>query len=79
MEAENAIATEELEISNVRSSANKLKEISKLQFEEMNQKNEIILRSEAEISKRVRIIERKQDLVDQLNKKLETMIQSAGV
>ena len=79
MEAENAIATEELEISNVRSSANKLKEISKLQFEEMNQKNEIILRSEAEITKRVRIIERKQDLVDQLNKKLETMIQSAGV
>ena len=41
--------------------------------------NSIITRSEAEILKRNSTIERKQNLIDQYNKRLEVMISAAGV
>ena len=47
--------------------------------EEIRQKNEIISKSEAEIVKRNAVIERKQGVIDQYNKKLEQMIAQAGV
>lgn len=45
----------------------------------IKQKNEIITRSETEGVKRNAIIERKQQIIDQFNKKLEQMISQAGV
>ena len=47
--------------------------------EDIRQKNEIISKCEAEMVKRNAIIERKQGVIDQYNKKLEQMISSAGV
>ena len=47
--------------------------------DEIAAKNEIINRSETEIVKRNAIIERKQGIIDQYNKRLELMITSAGV
>ena len=79
VEVENAIAQESLEVSNVRARVEKLQLQSRALFDELRTKGDIIARSQTEISKRVISIERKQDLIDQLNKKLETLVQNAGV
>ena len=76
---ENAIAQESLEVSNVRARVEKLQLQSKALFDELRTKGDIIARSQAEISKRVISIERNQYLIDQLNKKRETLVQAAGV
>lgn len=46
---------------------------------EIEDKNRIISRSEAEIKKRVLVIEQKQGLMDIYNKKVEQLIEKAGV
>ncbi len=46
---------------------------------EIDDKNRIINKSESEIKKRVLIIEQKQGVMDQYNKKIEQLIEKAGV
>lgn len=78
-EVENAISRDSLEISNVQTRIERLGKIMDQLDEEIAQKNEIISRSEQEIVKRNAIIERKQNIIDQYNKRLETLISKAGV
>ena len=76
---ENDIARDTLEASNIRTRIERLQRITDDLDEEIANKNDIISKSEAEIVKRNAIIERKQGVIDQYNKKLEHMISSAGV
>ena len=76
---ENDIARDTLEASNIRTRIERLQRITDGLDEEIANKNDIISKSEAEIVKRNAIIERKQGVIDQYNKKLEHMISSAGV
>ena len=76
---ENDIARDTLEASNIRTHIERLQRITDGLDEEIANKNDIISKSEAEIVKRNAIIERKQGVIDQYNKKLEHMISSAGV
>ena len=46
---------------------------------EIEDKNRIISKSEVEIKKRVLLIEQKQGIMDLFNKKIEQMIEKAGV
>ena len=46
---------------------------------EIHEKNEIISRSENEIIKRNAVIERKQGLIDQYNKRVEAVVSEQGV
>lgn len=78
-EVENTISRDSLEISNVQTRIERLGKIMDQLDEEIAQKNEIISRSEQEIVKRNAIIERKQNIIDQYNKRLETLISKAGV
>ena len=78
-EVENEISQETLEIANVRARIERLMKITADLDDQIAGKNEIISRSEAEIVKRNAIIERKQNIIDQFNKKLEQMISKAGV
>ena len=78
-EVENEISQGTLEIANVRARIERLMKITADLDNQIAQKNEIISRSEAEIVKRNAIIERKQNIIDQFNKKLEQMISKAGV
>lgn len=78
-QVENEIANDSLNtvtakarIGNLKNSLEELEAI-------INQKNEIITRSENEGVKRNAVIERKQQIIDQFNKKLEQMISQAGV
>ena len=57
----------------------RLQGIMKELDEEIRQKNEIITRSDNEMVHRNAIIERKQGVIDQYNKKMEQLISSAGV
>ena len=75
---ENDIARDTLEASNIRTRIERLQRITDGLDEEIANKNDIISKSEAEIVKRNAIIERKQGVIDQYNKKLEHMISSAG-
>lgn len=59
-------------IANLRASLDELEAI-------IGQKNDIINKSENEGVKRNAVIERKQQIIDQFNKKLEQMISQAGV
>ncbi|XP_011454679.3 coiled-coil domain-containing protein 40 [Magallana gigas] len=77
-EVENTISRDSLEISNVQTRIERLGKIMDQLDEEIAQKNEIISRSEQEIVKRNAIIERKQNIIDQYNKRLETLISKAG-
>jgi hypothetical protein len=47
--------------------------------QEIAERNEIINKSEAEIVRRNAIIERKQNVIDQYNKKFEVLVSKAGV
>lgn len=76
---ENDISRDTLEAAQIRSRIERLQKIMDGLDDEIQQKNDIISRSEAEIIKRNAIIERKQGVIDQYNKKLEHMITSAGV
>ena len=78
-QVENEISKEMLEVSHTKSRTERLSMILDELDEEIKQKNEIISKSEAEIVKRNAVIERKQGVIDQYNKKLEQMIQQAGV
>ena len=78
-QVENTISKDTLEVSNTRTRTERLKLILKDLDQNIAGKNEIINRSDAEIIKRNAIIERKQGIIDQYNKKLEQMIASAGV
>ncbi|XP_069123768.1 coiled-coil domain-containing protein 40-like [Argopecten irradians] len=77
-EVENTISSETLEISNVQTRVERLDKIMRGLDDEIGAKNDIINRSEAEIVKRNAIIERKQNIIDQYNKKLEVLISNAG-
>ncbi|XP_060084117.1 coiled-coil domain-containing protein 40-like [Ylistrum balloti] len=77
-EVENTISSESLEISNVQTRIERLDKIMRGLDQEIGAKNDIINRSEAEIVKRNAIIERKQNIIDQYNKKLEVLISNAG-
>lgn len=77
-EVENAIARDTLETVNVKARAERLGRVNDQLDTEIADKNGIINRSEVEAHKRNAIIERKQNLIDQDNKKLETMISAAG-
>ena len=78
-EVENEISQETLETANVRARIERLNKICLDLDNQIAQKNDIISHSEAEIVKRNAIIERKQNIIDQFNKKLEQMISKAGV
>ena len=76
---ENHISRETLELSNTMMRMERLHRIVDELNDEIAQKNNIVSRCEAEMVKRNAIIERKQGVIDQYNKKLEQMIISAGV
>lgn len=76
---ENQIATDALEMSNVKARVERLKKIMEELDQEIKDKNEIVTKSENEITKRNGIIERKQTIIDQYNKRLEQLISAAGV
>jgi septal ring factor EnvC (AmiA/AmiB activator) len=76
---ENDISKDTLEVSHTRTRVERLKKMLAELDEEIMQKNEIISRSLAEMTKRNAMIERKQGIIDQYNKKLELMISQAGV
>ena len=66
-------------MSHTQTRCERLQKITEQLDNEIHSKNEIISKSEAEMTKRNAIIERKQGVIDQYNKKLEQMIISAGV
>lgn len=77
-EVENLIAEAVLETVNVRTRVDRLKKVlGELDFQ-VEAQNNIISKSEMEIVKRNATIERKQNQVDIMNKKLNQMIDSAG-
>lgn len=78
-EVENNLSQDMLEISNVCTRIEQLDKVMAALDDTIRQKNEIINRSDIEIVRRNAIIERKQNLIDQYNKKLENLISSAGV
>ena len=78
-QVENQISKVMLDVSNTNSRTERLKQIRDKLDEEIAAKNDIITKSENEIVRRNAIIERKQGVIDQHNKKLEQMIQAAGV
>ncbi|XP_021370653.1 coiled-coil domain-containing protein 40-like isoform X2 [Mizuhopecten yessoensis] len=77
-EVENTISSDSLDISNVQTRIERLDKIMRGLDGEIAAKNDIINRSEAEIIKRNAVIERKQNIIDQYNKKLEVLITNAG-
>ncbi|KAF6040311.1 CCDC40 [Bugula neritina] len=77
-QVENEIATDSLstvttmaKITNLKASLDELEKV-------IGQKNDIINKSENESVKRNAVIERKQQVIDQFNKRLEQMISQAG-
>ena len=78
-EVENEISKSTLEVANVKGRVERLMKVSKDLDDQIGQQNEIINRSEAEIVRRNAVIERKQNIIDQYNKKLEQLISKAGV
>lgn len=76
---ENQISRETLEYSNTMMRIERLDKIVDELNEEIKQKNGIVNQCEAEMVKRNAIIERKQGVIDQYNKKLQQMIDNAGV
>lgn len=78
-QVENEISKTTLEVSHTKTRSDRMGKIAEELDEEIQGKNAIINRSEAEIVKRNAIVERKQGVIDQYNKKLELMISQAGV
>lgn len=78
-EVENQIANAALETVNIRTRVSRLKKVLAELDDHIAGQNKIINKSEQEIVKRNAIIERKQNQVDLMNKKLNQMIAAAGV
>ena len=78
-EVENSIARNTLDTVNTMARVERLNKVNEALDNDIAGKNAIINRSELEIHKRNAIIERKQNQIDQYNKKLEAMINAAGV
>jgi predicted nucleic acid-binding Zn-ribbon protein len=76
---ENSIAGTTLEAVNVMARVERLNKVEDDLEEQIAKINRVITNSEGEISKRNAMIERKQNLIDQYNKRLESMINAAGV
>ncbi|XP_025098485.1 coiled-coil domain-containing protein 40-like isoform X2 [Pomacea canaliculata] len=77
-EIENEIARSNLETVNIKTRVELLLKIQENLDKEMVVKNDIITKSMLDTEKRNTLIERKQSLIDQYNKKLESMINAAG-
>ncbi|GFR74317.1 coiled-coil domain-containing protein 40 [Elysia marginata] len=77
-EIENSIASATLENVNIIARTDRLNKIFQELDNQINEHNKIITKSEQEIVKRNAIIERKQNQVDIMTKKLNQMISSAG-
>lgn len=78
-EVENEISKDSLEVTNVGARLDHLQKVFDEIDGEIAERNEIIGRSQTEMVKRNAIIERKQNVIDQMNKKLENLINKAGV
>jgi hypothetical protein len=76
---ENEISKVTLAVSNTIARTERLRGIRDTVNVEISAKNDIITKSESEIKRRNAIVERKQGIIDQSNKKLEAMIAAAGV
>ena len=76
---ENEIATDSLNTVTTKATIGNLKKALEELEAIIGQKNDIINRSENESIKRNAVIERKQQVIDQFNKRLEQMISQAGV
>ena len=76
---ENDISKVTLDISNTKTRTERLHKSQGAVDEEIAAKNTIITKSENVKVRRNAIIERKQNVIDQHNKKLEQMIAAAGV
>ena len=76
---ENEIAKAKLESVQTQSLNEALERDIKMLNKELEDKNRIITKSESEIRQRVLIIEHKQSQIDLYNKKIENLIQKAGV
>ena len=76
---ENDISNNTLEGSNLRARIERLTETIQEYEEEIKLKNEIVTRCINETVKRNATIERKQGVIDQLNKKIDLMLSQSGV
>lgn len=76
---ENDISRDLMAISNVRTRVRNLEEILKQLNEEIRKKNETATTIENDILKKNAVIERKQGLVDQYNKRIESLKNKDGV
>ena len=78
-QVENDISRDLMAISNVQTQLRNLEDILKQLNEEIRQKNETALRIENDIVKKNAVIERKQNTVDQYNKRIEAAKNKDGV
>lgn len=76
---DNEIAKARLDILQTQSLNENLDNDVKMLKNEIDDKNRIISKSEVEIKKRVLQIEQKQGIMDLYNKKIEQMVEKAGV
>ena len=76
---ENDISNDTLEGSNLRACIERLTETTTEFEEEIRMKNEIVSRCLTETIKRNATIERKQGVIDQLNKKIDQLLTQSGV
>ena len=76
---ENDIARAKLESVKTQTSNDSLKRFVESLNKEIEDKNRIITKSTSEINQRVRIIEQKQSQIDQYNKRIDYLIEKAGV
>lgn len=76
---ENDIAKTKLEALQTQSLNESLDRDIKMLTKELEDRNKIISKSESEIRQRVLMIEQKQGQIDIFNKKIEQLIEKAGV
>jgi hypothetical protein len=76
---DNDIARARLDGLQTKSLNESLSRDIKMSLTEIEDKNKTISISESEIRQRVLIIERKQNQIDDINKKIEVLIEKAGV
>ena len=76
---DNEVAKVRLDSLQTKSINESLERDTKTFFKEIEEKNKTISKSESEIRQRVLIIEHKQNQIDMFNKKIESMIEKAGV
>jgi hypothetical protein len=76
---DNDVSKLKLEIVRTETSNENLDHDLQMLKSEMEDKNRIISRSEAEIKQRILLIEQKQGIMDLFNKKIEKLIEKAGV